>query len=261
MTVCTRNNGTDSFRTLISSVPACALHRYYLTFIKQCLISPQRRETSCANAHLLPFIRFKSSFFSPRLCLAHSPCLVFIHLIPSFALFQTLLPNYSSKPPLPCSDWLNGRSLKLWLDFFMPLCLFHSVETVIHVHLTQPPLISCNVAFISLAATTISSTVSRVSILFTDYCFLFLLLFSFLFSFIFLFLTQGQPVGFWGLRPDQWKNGHNIITSIEPLQHDEWFSYFQEKALEIITVYIQACKKLFLLYLTLKRIVIWSNLK
>ncbi len=130
-------------------------------------------------------------FFSPRLCLAHSPCLVFIHLIPSFALFQTLLPNYSSKSPLPCSDWLNGRSLKLWLDFFMPLCLFHSVETVIHVHLTQPPLISCNVAFISLAATTISSTVSRVSILFTDYCFLFLLLFSFLLSFIFLFLTQG----------------------------------------------------------------------
>ncbi len=93
VTVCTRNNGTDSFRTLISSVPACALHKYYLTFIKQCLISPQRRETSCANAHLLPFIRFKSFFLSPRLCLSHSPCLVFIHLIPSFALFQT-------KPPL-----------------------------------------------------------------------------------------------------------------------------------------------------------------
>ncbi len=100
VTVCTRNNGTDSFRTLISSVPACALHRYYLTFIKQCLISPQRREASCANAHLLPFIQFKSFFFSPRLCLSHSPCLVFIHLIPSFALFQTLLLNYSSKPPL-----------------------------------------------------------------------------------------------------------------------------------------------------------------
>lgn len=64
VTVCTRFNGTDSFRTLISSVPACALHRYYLTFIKQCLISPQRRDTSCANAHLLPFIRFNSFFLS-----------------------------------------------------------------------------------------------------------------------------------------------------------------------------------------------------
>lgn len=64
-TVCTRNNGTDSFRTLISSVPACALHRNYLTFIKPCLISPQRRDASCANAHLLPFIRFDSFFFLP----------------------------------------------------------------------------------------------------------------------------------------------------------------------------------------------------
>lgn len=64
-TVCTRNNGTDSFCTLISSVPACALHRNYLTFIKPCLISPQRRDASCANAHLLPFIRFDSFFFLP----------------------------------------------------------------------------------------------------------------------------------------------------------------------------------------------------
>lgn len=91
VTVCTRNNGTDSFRTLISSVPVCALHRYYLTFIKQCLISPQRRDASCANAHLLPFIRF-DSFFSPRLCLSHSPCLVlsisFLHSH-SFTLFRS----------------------------------------------------------------------------------------------------------------------------------------------------------------------------
>lgn len=62
-TVCTHNNGTDSFRTLISSVPACALHRNYLTFIKPRLISPQRRDASCTNAHLLPLIRF-DTFFS-----------------------------------------------------------------------------------------------------------------------------------------------------------------------------------------------------
>lgn len=47
----------------------------------------------------------------------------------------------------------------------MALYQLHSVETVIHVLLLQPPLISCNVAFISLVRRTISNPVSLPSIL------------------------------------------------------------------------------------------------
>lgn len=91
VTVCTRNNGTDSFRTLISSVPACALHRYYLTFIKQCLISPQRRDASCANAHLLPFIRFDSFFSLPDCAFL----IVLVLYYPSHSFIRTLSHSFA----------------------------------------------------------------------------------------------------------------------------------------------------------------------